>query len=181
MPAKDVPPSLSHGFVQVYTGDGKGKTTAALGLAVRAAGAGLRVYLAQFMKGRDSGEVAGLKRFADRITLRRHGGKCFVEEPPDEADIAAARDGLREAALAMRSGDYQMVILDEANVAAHVGLFTVDDLMELIRARPADVELVITGRSADRRVVEAADLVTDMVAVKHYFDRGVPAREGIEK
>ncbi len=168
------------GYVQVYTGDGKGKTTAALGLAVRAAGAGLKIFIAQFAKGRKFSEHKALERFTDLITVKCYGRECFIREKPTPKDTAAAQEGLREAREAMLSGDYDMVILDEANIAAHLGLISVDELIELIDLRPPAVELVITGRRADKRVIEKADLVTEMAEVKHYYQRGVNARKGIE-
>jgi len=180
MPETRKSASWSCGYVQVYTGDGKGKTTAALGLALRAAGAGLRVFIAQFAKGDHSCELDALERFADLIVVRQYGTGRFIRGEPPEADIQAAQDGLREAGEALRSGDYALVILDEANIATHLGLFTVDDLLALIDARPEPVELVITGRRADPRVIERAGLVTEMRAVKHYYADGVEARPGID-
>ena len=168
------------GFIQVYTGDGKGKTTAALGLAVRAAGAGLRVFIAQFMKGREYSELISLERFRDLITVKQYGRRSFIEDKPDVDDIRCAAEGLREVRETLISGACDLVILDEANVAVHFGLFTVDDLLDVMEAKPGHVELVITGRRADPRVIEKADLVTEMVEVKHYYSRGVKARRGIE-
>lgn len=168
------------GCVQVYTGEGKGKTTAALGLALRCAGAGGRVFFAQFVKGMHYSELDALERLADLIVVRQYGRRCFITDEPTAEDIAAAREGLAEARAEMLSGCYRLVVLDEANIATHFGLFSVDDLLELIAARPPQVELVITGRRADERVIAAADLVTDMCCVKHYYDAGIPARKGIE-
>ena len=168
-------------YVQVYTGDGKGKTTAALGLALRAAGAGLRVFFAQFLKSGRCGETVALERLADRITLRQYGRGPFIGGRPTPEDIAAARRGLEEVRRVLAAGEHDVVILDEANVAAKIGALSVEDLLGLIDARPAAVELVLTGRGADARILERADLVTEMVARKHYFDRGVEARDGIEK
>jgi len=167
--------------VQVYTGEGKGKTTAAFGLALRAAGAGLKVFIAQFVKGAHYSELDALARFADLITIRQYGQACFIHGPPQAKDVEAAREGLLESRRALLSGEYAVVILDEANVATHFGLFSVESLLELIAARPAGVELVITGRRADPRVIERADLVTEMREVKHYYTRGVGGRKGIEK
>jgi cob(I)alamin adenosyltransferase len=168
------------GYLQVYTGDGKGKTTAALGLALRAAGAGLRVYIAQFVKGMHYSELDALDRYADRITLKQYGRECFIEKEPEEEDIQAARQGLEEVKGILASGDYQMVILDEANIATHYNLFSPDELIEVVRSKPEAVELVITGRNADPKVVALADLVTEMKEIKHYYNRGVQARPGIE-
>ena len=168
------------GYVQVYTGDGKGKTTAALGLALRAAGAGLKVYIAQFVKGMKYSELNLISKLQD-ISLKQYGRDCFIYQEPDDEDIKAARDGLKETKEMMLSGEYQMIILDEANIATFYNLFSVDDLLDFIREKPAEVELVITGRRADPRVIAAADLVTEMKEIKHYYQDGVEAREGIEK
>ena len=167
------------GYVQVYTGDGKGKTTAALGLAVRAAGADLRIFIAQFVKGMDYSELRALERHPE-IEVRRYGRECFIEREPGPEDIEAARAGLAEAREELVGGAWDIVILDEANIATHFGLFTVDELLEVIAERPTSVELVITGRRADPRVIEAADLVTEMREVKHYYAQGVSCRRGIE-
>jgi cob(I)alamin adenosyltransferase len=169
------------GYVQVYTGDGKGKTTAALGLALRAAGAGLKVYIAQFVKGMRYSEIDILEKLTDSISLKQYGRSCFINRDPDEKDIRAAREGLREAREIMCSGKYQVIILDEANIATHYNLFSVEDLVDFIRAKPEDIELVITGRMADSRVIEEADLVTEMKEIKHYYQSGVKARDGIER
>ena len=168
------------GYVQVYTGDGKGKTTAAFGLALRAVGAGLRVFIAQFVKGRASSEHKAFERFSDKVTIKQFGRRGFIKGKPSEEDIKAAREGLEAARSALSSGDYDVVILDEANVATHFGLISVDELMAVMDSRPAGVELVITGRRADKRTIDGADLVTEMVDVKHYYQQDVDAREGIE-
>ena len=169
------------GYIQVYTGDGKGKTTAALGLALRAAGAGVRVFIAQFIKGKKSSECAALARFPDLITVKQYGRGRFIVDQPEAEDIEVARQGLKEVGQIIASGDYPVVILDEANVAIHLGLFSVDELLEIVKSRPEHVEVVITGRRADQRVIDAADLVTEMREVKHYYTQDVPARRGIEK
>ena len=169
------------GYLQVYTGDGKGKTTAALGLSLRAAGAGLKVYIAQFLKQGDYSEIKALKQFSDVIVLEQFGLGQFVKGQPTQAEINAAREGLEKARQVLSSGDYDVVILEEANVAVAIGLFPVEDLMDIIRQKPEHVELVITGRGAAPEVMEKADLVTEMKAVKHYYENGVQARKGIEK
>lgn len=172
---------MMKGYVQVYTGDGKGKTTAALGLALRAAGAGLRVYIAQFIKGGEYNELKALKRFPDLVAVKQYGRGCFIREAPSEEDIKLASSALEETERIMLSGGYQVVILDEINIAAHFSLIPVERLLEMIRKKPDGVELVLTGRKANPRVLEAADLVTEMREVKHYYRNGVEAREGIEK
>jgi len=173
-------PRWKRGYVHVYTGNGKGKTTAALGLALRAAGAGLNVFIAQFLKGRDSSELKAMRRLSHRITVKQLGRPGFISTPPSEEDGAAARRGLEEVKEILRSGHFGVIVLDEANVAVSLGLFPAERLLELIDAKPAAVELIITGRKADRRVLAKADLVTEMRERKHYYRRGVAARKGIE-
>ncbi len=173
--------AFKNGYIQVYTGDGKGKTTAALGLALRAAGAGLKVYIAQFIKSGNTSEIKALLRLADSITVEQFGLGRFIKGKPSPEDVAAARKGLQAIHSALSSGDYQLVIMEEGNVAAMCGLFPVDEILAIMAQKPGDVELVVTGRGADPRVVDKADLVTEMKAVKHYYQAGVPARTGIEK
>jgi cob(I)alamin adenosyltransferase len=168
------------GYVQVYTGNGKGKTTAAFGLALRAAGAGLRVFIAQFVKGMEYSELEAFKRYDDLITLRQYGRGRFIRGEPAEEDIRAAGEGLAEIRDVLRSRKYRVVILDEANIATFFGLFSVEELVALIEEKPEETELVITGRNADPRVLEKADLVTEMREIKHYYAEGVQARDGIE-
>lgn len=172
---------MRKGYVQVYTGNGKGKTTAALGLAVRAAGAGLRVFITQFIKKKKCSEHAALEVFGGVITVRQFGNGLILGRKSSAADVSAAQKGIESARKAVISGEYELVILDEANVAAHYGLILVQDLLDLIEEKPKGVELVITGRYADQKVMDAADLVTEMRDIKHYHEQGVPARRGIEK
>jgi len=169
------------GYVQVYTGDGKGKTTASLGLSLRAAGAGLRVYIAQFIKSGDYSEIKALKRFDDLITIEQFGLGRFIKGRPSDEDIQAGAEGIAKLKKVFTEGRYDVVIAEEGNTAAACGLFPVDTLLEIIEARPESVELIITGRGADPQVIARADLVTDMQAVKHYYEQGVAARVGIEK
>ena len=169
------------GYVQVYTGNGKGKTTAAFGLALRAAGAGLRVYIAQFVKGMKYSELNSLEKLSESITIKQYGRDCFIFREPEKEDIQAAQEGLKEVREIMCSGKYQMIILDEANIATYYNLFSVEELLDFIRAKPEEVELIITGRKADPRIIEEADLVTEMKEIKHYYQKGVQARDGIEK
>lgn len=169
------------GYLQVYTGNGKGKTTAALGLALRAAGAGLNVYIGQFIKQGEYSEIKALQRFADRITIRQYGLGRFIRGKPGKEDIASAGNGLQIAGKEMLSGAYDIVILEEANVAVTCGLFSLQDLLGVVADRPDSVELVITGRGAAAELIETADLVTEMKEIKHYYNAGVTARVGIEK
>ena len=168
------------GYVQVYTGNGKGKTTAALGLIMRACGAGLRVYLCQFIKGGLYAEIKTLrKRFCD-VTVQQCGQGRFITGKPSRKDVSLARRGLQKLREAMLAGKYDVIIADEANCAISCGLLTVSELLKLIDEKPANVELIFTGRSASKKLIARADLVTEMKEVKHYFRKGVRARPGIE-
>jgi cob(I)alamin adenosyltransferase len=170
-----------NGYIHVYTGDGKGKTTAALGLALRAAGAGLHVFIAQFMKRGDYSEIKALERFGDCVTVEQYGLGRFIRGNPDPEDIGAARKGIERVRAIFAAGRHQLVILDEANVAAACGLFSPVDLLDLLNAKPDGVEVVLTGRNAAPEITARADLVTEMKMVKHYYQQGVSARTGIEK
>jgi len=178
-----MPPDWPRGYIQLYTGDGKGKTTMALGLALRAAGHGLRTYIGQFMKSLPSGERQATARLGDLITIETYGSGVWQRHPdqPDPAEVARARDGLARAREAMLSGRYRIIVLDEVNVAIFFHLLTVAEVLEFVRAKPEPVELVLTGRRAPPELIEAADLVSEVRPIKHYFDRGVPARPGIEE
>ncbi|MCD6294332.1 MAG: cob(I)yrinic acid a,c-diamide adenosyltransferase [Deltaproteobacteria bacterium] len=169
------------GYTQVYTGSGKGKTTAAFGLALRAAGAGLKVYIAQFVKGMKYSELDSIEKLSDFIEIKQYGRDCFIFRDPEAEDLRVAQEGLKEVSKLMQSRKYDVIILDEANIATYYKLFPVDDLLELIQTKPENIELIITGRKADPRIIEAADLVTEMKEIKHYYQEGVHAREGIEK
>lgn len=171
------------GYVQVYTGNGKGKTTAALGLALRAAGHGLRTYIGQFMKGSGSGEVEAARRLGGSIQIEQYGGPCLARwtgKPPQE-EIQRVRDGLGRAREAMLSGAFDIVVLDEVNVAVHFRLLSVEEVLAVIQEKPAEVELICTGRKAPKALLERADLVTQMREAKHYYHQGVGARTGIEQ
>ena len=168
------------GYVQVYTGDGKGKTTAALGLAIRAAGAGLSVYISQFMKGKKSSEHLFLSKFSDRIKIKQFGNKNFVKKVASCEDICKARRALNDLKRILSSGEFDLVILDEVNVAIFYKLFSTDELLEVLEKRPRNIEVVLTGRNAPKKLIEFADLVTEMKDVKHYFSKKVKARKGIE-
>jgi len=169
------------GYVQIYTGDGKGKTTAALGLALRAAGAGWKIYIAQFLKKGDYSEIKALKRYADLVTVEQFGMGRFIKGAPAAADIEAAAQGLQKINDILSAGQHQMSVLDEANVAVSCGLFPVKALLKIIEQKPDSMELVITGRGAAPEIIDRADLVSEVKSVKHYFKNGVEARIGIEK
>ncbi len=168
------------GYIQVYTGTGKGKTTAALGLVLRAAGAGLRVYFMQFIKKGNYSEIRALKELFKSVTVRQCGQGCFIRSEPSPKDISAARRGFTELRDAMLGGAFEVIIADELNPAVRVGLLDIEDVLRLAEEKPSGVELVITGRDAHPLLVKRADLVTDMRCVKHYLADGVRCRKGIE-
>ena len=174
---------LEKGQIQVYTGNGKGKTTAALGLAFRAAGRELMVCMIQFMKGGGPyGEHLAAPRLAPYLTIIQTGREGWVNrDNPDPEDVRLAREALTLTKEALTGGKYDLVILDEINGAIGFGLITVDEVLPLMEAKPSNVELVLTGRNAHERIIAAADLVTEMREIKHYYKAGVPARTGIEK
>lgn len=170
-----------HGTVQVYTGDGKGKTTAALGLALRAVGHGLSVCMIQFMKGSSNyGELASAAKLPGFLIVQTGRDEFVDRKSPAQIDIDMAGEGLAKANAVLRAGKYDIVILDELNVALDFGLVTLRDVLGLIDARPPHVELILTGRAAHPEVVKAADLVSEILNLKHHYGAGVQAREGIE-
>ncbi len=172
---------MERGLVQVYTGDGKGKTTAAVGLAMRAIGKGFDVYMVQFLKGRPYGELETAKRLSPDFTLVQSGLDSFVKRgEPSEEDLRLAAEGLELAREAIMSGRYDIVILDEVSVAVDLGVLGVEEVLPLIDDRPPGVELVLTGRNAPAEFLERADTITEMKCVRHCYDAGVPMREGIE-
>ena len=175
--------ALGKGYVQVYTGNGKGKTTTALGLAFRAMGHGLKTYIGQFMKGQFYGELKAAEMVHPYITIEQYGKDTFIHvtEPPHEDDVRMAREGLARAISAMLSGEYDLIVLDEITTAHHFHLISLKELLEVIACKPDGVEVVFTGRYALPELIAAADLVTEMMEVKHYYQNGVEARDGIER
>jgi cob(I)alamin adenosyltransferase len=170
---------MDKGYIQVYTGNGKGKTTAALGLSLRAICAGKKVFFGQFVKGMDYSELkAG--EYLPNFTLEQFGRDVFIFDKPSEKDIKVAREGLEKVKKILSSGDYDVVVLDEINVAVFYKLFTVDEVLQLLDMKPEKTEVILTGRYADPQIVERADLVTEMKEIKHYYVKGVKARKGIE-
>ena len=173
---------LDKGSVQIYTGNGKGKSTAAIGQAVRAAGFGLRTYIAQFMKEFPYNELISLKHLSEWITIEQFGGDEFVfkKDLPGEEELVKARKGLQSAKEKMLSGEYDIIILDEAIVAIYFKLIETKDLIEFINTKPTNVELILTGRYCPEELIKLADLVTEMKEVKHYYQKGITSRNGIE-
>ncbi len=179
--ANNQQPRLNSGLVQVYTGRGKGKTSAAFGLALRAIGRGLRVFIVQFIKGGfDYGELHSTKELKN-LELRAFGrGRFITEEPPEVSDIDSATKALRFAQKIINGNKYDVVVLDEINVALSLGLIQTADVITLIKGKPGNVELILTGRNAPSEIIDVADLVTEMKEIKHPFKKGVPPRKGIE-
>lgn len=172
------------GLIMVFTGDGKGKTSAALGTALRACGHGMRVCMIQFIKkNRETGEVKAAQRFLPDFEILTMG-RGFVGRGGNRASreehIKAAREALKVAREKMGSGRYQLLILDEVNNAIHLGLIGVEELLDFIKEKPNDLHLILTGRSAHPAIMDRADLVTEMKDIKHPFRRGIPAQEGID-
>lgn len=168
------------GTVQIYTGDGKGKTTASIGAAVRAAGHGWKVFMIQFMKGRLYGEIASTEKL-DNITIEQHGRDEFVDpENPEQIDIDLARKGWDRAREIAEAGEIDMLILDEINIAENFGLIKLQEILEFLRSKPPALELIMTGRRAHQELIEAADTVTEMREIKHHYAGSVKARKGIE-
>lgn len=170
------------GYVQIYTGEGKGKTTAALGLALRASGHGIKTYVGQFMKGHNYGEIKAARFLKPYLTIEKYGRKRFFHSRGeiDESDVKLARRGLEKIKEAVFSGDYGIVVLDEVLTALHFGLIGKEEILELIRSKPQNVELVLTGRFAPDELIRESDLVTEMKEIKHYYSKGITARKGIE-
>lgn len=169
------------GYIHIYTGDGKGKTTAAIGLAIRAAGYGMKTYIGQFMKGQHYGELTAL-RDHPCITIEQYGDiECVHREEITQKHIDQAQQGLKQARKAMHSREYDIIILDEINVAVWFGLISAEEVIELLNERPKNVEFILTGRRAPEAFLEMADLVSDVKEIKHYYNQGVKARTGIER
>ena len=168
------------GYIHVYTGNGKGKTTAAFGMALRAVGAGLKVFIGQFVKGKTYNENVAIARHLKNVTVKQYGLGCFIVNTPTEDDIKAARKGLDEMRKIIQKGKYNMVIMDEVNIALYYKLIDIEDLLEIIKNKPEHVELVLTGRYAPQELIDKADLVTEMKEIKHYYRKGIEARKGIE-
>jgi len=166
-------------LIQVYTGNGKGKTTAALGLALRSAGAGRRVYFCQFLKGKPYCELLSLKKFKN-IKVEQFGKTRFLRHAPQKEDMELARAGLAAAKKAIKSRRYALIVLDEINVALRLKLIDLQDVLKIIKDTPKEIELVLTGRCAQPEILRVADLVSEIRERKHYFKQGVAGRKGIE-
>ena len=166
-------------MIQVYTGNGKGKTTAALGLALRASGAGLKVYIGQFVKGRCYSEIKALKKIKN-IRIEQFGRSCFIKRTPEKKDFELAHAGLEKVKEIISKREFQVIILDEINIAVKLKLIPLDSLLKLIQSAPRERELVLTGRYAHPQVIGLADLVSDIKEIKHYYHKGIRGRRGVE-
>lgn len=171
---------MHKGLIHVYTGPGKGKTTAALGLGLRAAGAGFNVHMIQFMKGRRYNELNAIEHIPN-FTFSQHGRDEFVsKQHPEQIDIEMAQEGLSYAKHLIEEGKYDLIILDEINVAIDFQLIALEEVLKLLEGKPENLELVLTGRYAHPELVKKADLVTEMLEIKHPYQQGVPARKGVD-
>lgn len=168
------------GYIHIYTGNGKGKSTAAFGLALRALCAGKKVYIGQFVKSMKYNETK-VENLFNTVLIEQLGRGCFIQEDPEQIDIDMAKNALKRCTEIMQSGEYNLVILDEVTIAIYYKLFTNQDLIKAIQSRDSSVEVVITGRYASQDLIDLADLVTDMQEVKHYYTQGVLSRDGIDK
>lgn len=170
------------GFIHIYTGNGKGKTTAAFGLALRAAGRGMRTKVVQFMKGRKSGEIEAVERLCGLISVESFGPTEFAEYEKIKNDEHASEARIAfDHSLSSLSGEYDIIILDEIVTAFFFGFITEDEICTLMQSKPVEKELVLTGRGATEKMIELADLVTEMKEIKHYYTKNVMARKGIEE
>lgn len=176
---------MKKGYIQIYTGNGKGKTTAALGLILRALGAGLKIYVGQFLKQGDYSEIKALEKYSaiykDQITIEQYGSGRFVKGKPTTDEITQGKEGYKKILGILKKGEHDLVIVEEGNVAMMCNILSENDLLKLMNEKKEHVELVITGRGATTKLIERADLVTEMKEIKHYFKKGVTARTGIEK
>lgn len=171
--------NTKEGYIHLYTGNGKGKTTAAIGLAIRAVGAGKTVFIAQFIKGMPYSEFNALKRFPE-IEIKQYGLDCFIVNEPTQRDIDAARVGLKQVETIVLEHAFDIVVMDEVCIALHYNLFELKELVTVLKLKPIGMEIIMTGRYASQALYEEADLVTEMKEIKHYFNMGVGARPGIE-
>ena len=172
--------SLEKGYIHIYTGPGKGKTTSALGLGLRAAGAGFKVHMIQFMKGRRYCELESVENLTN-FTIVQYGRDEFVsKEKPEQIDIDLAQEGFNHTQDIVKSGKYDMAILDEINVAIDYHLIPLEKVLKLIEEKPEKLELILTGRYAHPELIKIADVVTEMLEIKHPYQQGVLARKGID-
>ncbi|MGB4263502.1 MAG: cob(I)yrinic acid a,c-diamide adenosyltransferase [Fervidobacterium sp.] len=167
------------GYVHVYTGNGKGKTTAALGLSIRAACAGLSVYIGQFIKGMKYSEL-DVTKYIPNIVLEQYGRGCFIDKKPVQEDMDLAKTGFEKVSKYIIDGTYDVIVLDEINIAIYFNLLTSNEVLDVLKKRHERPEIILTGRYAPKEIIEYADLVSEIVELKHYYEKGIMARKGIE-
>jgi cob(I)alamin adenosyltransferase len=172
---------MNKGYTQIYTGNGKGKTTAAFGLALRASAYGKKIFIGQFVKGQKYGELDSIKKFSETITLKQFGRDCFIENDPEPEDVSMAREGWDLVNIILEKNSVDILILDEIAIAIYYKLISVKEVSDFIKRKPSDMELILTGRYMPEELFKLADLVTEMKEIKHYYKDGVPARKGIER
>ena len=170
---------MEKGYIHIYTGNGKGKTTASLGLALRAVCSGKKVYIGQFVKGMKYSEVKA-EEYLPGFKIEQLGRSCIIDRVPEQEDIDSAKEGLKRCTEIISKGEYDVVVLDEINIALYFKLFTVEDVVKMLEKRAPHIEIILTGRYAPQELIEMADLVTEMKEIKHYYAEGVMARKGIE-
>ncbi|ABK62411.1 MULTISPECIES: cob(I)yrinic acid a,c-diamide adenosyltransferase [Clostridium] len=168
------------GYIQIYTGNGKGKTTCALGLSLRAVCAGQKVFFGQFVKGMKYSELDAIK-YLPGFKMKQYGRDCFIFNKPSQEDIDIAKEGLKEIENILKSEEYDIVVLDELNIAIYYNLVSLEEVIDILKNKNEKIEVIITGRYAREELINLADLVTEMKEVKHYYKKGVEARVGIEK
>lgn len=168
------------GYIHVYTGNGKGKTTAAFGLAVRSLCAGKKVFIGQFVKSLKYHET-NIEPLFHNLEIHQFGRGCFLDKNVEPVDVDLAENGLEKCRHALSSGNFDLVVLDELTIAIYYSLLSVDQVMETLKLKHSKTEIIITGRYAPKELIDLADLVTDMTEVKHYYNQGVAARDGIER
>jgi len=169
------------GMVHVYTGNGKGKTTAAFGLALRGIGAGKRMHIIQFIKSMEYSEINAFKKYFPFVPIEQFGRGCFIVNKPEKEDILEAKRGFKRVKELLKRKDIDILILDEINIAIYYGMVDCAELIEQLKNRNQEMEVVITGRYAKKELIDFADLVTEMKEVKHYYNSGVEAKDGIER
>lgn len=170
---------MNNSYIHVYTGNGKGKTTAALGIALRAVCAGKKVFFGQFVKGMKYSELKA-PNILPNFNMEQFGRDKFIFKNPSQEDKNLAKQGLNKIDEVLQSKEYDMVILDEINIALNYSLISLDELLKVLEKRPSNTEIILTGRYAPKEIIDIADLVTEMKEIKHYYKKGVKARKGIE-
>ncbi len=171
---------MQQGYTHIYTGNGKGKTTAVMGLALRAVGSGKKVFIGQFVKSQVYHEVKAIRKFLPDIEVKLYGNSCMLSREPNEKDISCAKSGLADVKTKLLAKEYDVVVLDEIMIALYYKLLMLEEVLEVLDSKAEETELVLTGRYAPKELIQRADLVTEMLEVKHYYQQGVLSRRGID-